>query len=263
MTGWVRLWHDMPTDPKWRTIARKSGQRIGDVIAVFTFLMVAASSNESARGTIAGFDPEDVAGALDLDTADIEAIVKAMQGKVLDGDRLANWDKRQPKREDATAAKRKAEWKERQGKAAERAGTHQNALEHEGTADTDTDTDTDTSGAPNTLGDAASATLKKEYAFKGNYIRLTAPDLERWTKAYHAIPDIRAELTSLDTWLHNQSEAKRRSWFQLASSCLNRKHQEVLASRAAGVAGSPSSMVDAVLKQKRQRQVSERELAAP
>ena len=22
--SWLRLWHDMPNDPKWRTIARKS-----------------------------------------------------------------------------------------------------------------------------------------------------------------------------------------------------------------------------------------------
>lgn len=34
----------MPNDPKWRTIAKKSGQRIGDVIAVYLHVLVNASS---------------------------------------------------------------------------------------------------------------------------------------------------------------------------------------------------------------------------
>lgn len=146
MTDWVRLWHDLPTDPKWRTIARKSGQRVGDVIAVFNFLMVNASANAEARGTIAGFDPEDVATALDLDDTDVQAILSAMQGKVLDGERLTGWEKRQPKREDGTAAERKAAWKERKAQelnASERTGTHRNAPE----TDAETDTDTDSSEA--------------------------------------------------------------------------------------------------------------------
>lgn len=137
MTDWVRLWHDMPTDPKWRTIARKSGQRVGDVMAVFNFIMVNASANSGERGTLNGFDVEDVATALDLEDDDVRAIIAAMQGKVLDGDRLTAWEKRQPKREDGTAAKRKAEWKERQKNAPERSGTHGNAPE------TETETETD------------------------------------------------------------------------------------------------------------------------
>lgn len=131
MTDWVRLWHDMPTDPKWRTIARKSGQRVGDVIAVFNFIIVNASANAADRGTLAGFDVEDVATALDIDEQDVTAIMAAMQGKVLDGERLSGWEKRQPKREDNTAAARKAAWKERQKNGAERIGTQRNAPETE------------------------------------------------------------------------------------------------------------------------------------
>lgn len=136
VTGWVRLWHDMPTDPKWRTIARKSGQRVGDVIAVFNFVMVCASKNDGERGSICGgFDIEDVATAIDIDETAVSAILEAMQGKVLDGQRLRGWEKRQPKREDSTAAKRKAEWKERQ---AERSGTQDNAEER---PETETETE--------------------------------------------------------------------------------------------------------------------------
>lgn len=130
MTDWVRLWHDMPTDPKWRTIARKSGQRVGDVISTFNFVLVNASGNALERGRTHNLHAEDIAAALDIEEADVEAILSAMKGKILDGDgRLLGWEKRQPKREDSTAAKRKAEWKERNG-------TQRNAEER---PDTDTD----------------------------------------------------------------------------------------------------------------------------
>jgi hypothetical protein len=144
MTDWVRLWHDMPTDPKWRTIARKSGQSIGNVIAVFTFMMCNASGNAAERGTLSGLCAEDVATALDVDESDVQAIFDAMQGRVVDADgKLTGWEKRQPKREDGTAAQRKAAWKERQRNAAERNGTHGNAPETE----TDTETDSDIANA--------------------------------------------------------------------------------------------------------------------
>jgi hypothetical protein len=122
---WVRLWHDMPSDPKWRTIARKSGQRIGDVIAVFTFMLVNASA-ASERGTLDSWDSEDIATALDLDAADVDAIVTAMQGKTLEGQRLTGWEKRQPKREDSTAADRQRDKRERE--KASRDGDDSHAL---------------------------------------------------------------------------------------------------------------------------------------
>jgi hypothetical protein len=147
MTDWVRLWHDMPTDPKWRTIARKSGQRVGDVMAVFNFLMVAASANADERGAISSFDAEDVATALDIDENDVQAILAAMQGKVLDGQRLTGWEKRQPKREDGTAAERKAAWKARkvaEKNSLERTGTHRNAPETDAETETDSSVSNDT-----------------------------------------------------------------------------------------------------------------------
>jgi hypothetical protein len=96
---WLRLWHDMPTDPKWRTIAKQAAQRIGDVIAVYNYMLVTAS-NAVKRGNITGWNDEDIASALDLETDDVKAIREAMQGRVLDGEYLKGWEKRQPKRED-------------------------------------------------------------------------------------------------------------------------------------------------------------------
>ncbi|CAN7659824.1 hypothetical protein LJR232_005003 [Aquipseudomonas alcaligenes] len=122
---WLRLWHDMPTDPKWRTIARVSGQPISLVQAIYLHLLVDAS-RAVTRGH-ATVTTEDLASALDVDDAQIDAVLRAMQGRVLDGMAIAGWDKRQPKREDAgdgqtgakSAAQRKREQRERERAAAE------------------------------------------------------------------------------------------------------------------------------------------------
>ncbi|ENB5641076.1 hypothetical protein ABH220_005106, partial [Escherichia coli] len=70
-TSWLRLWHDMPNDPKWRTISRVSGQPIATVMAVYVHLLVSASRNVttchdvSRRGHI-DVTTEDLASALDV-----------------------------------------------------------------------------------------------------------------------------------------------------------------------------------------------------
>ena len=121
---WLRLWHDMPTDPKWRTIARVSGQPITLVQSMFLHLLVEASRNVT-RGH-ADVTMEDLASALDVTDAAIDAVWTAMQGRVLDGWALLGWDKRQPIREDAgdpntgakSAAQRKADERARKKAAA-------------------------------------------------------------------------------------------------------------------------------------------------
>lgn len=153
MTDWVRLWHDMPTDPKWRVIARKSRQPLPCVVAVFTLMLTNASANSGERGVLLGWDHEDAGAALDMDAEDVAAIHEAMQGKVLDGDRLTGWERRQPKREDSTAAERKAAWKARkqaEENDAERAGTHGNASERT-REETETETDHSVAKATGTV----------------------------------------------------------------------------------------------------------------
>ena len=124
--SWVRLWAGMTTDPKWQTIARKSGQPRALVIALFTHLMLEANEAEE-RGRLDGLNIEDMASALDCDEEAIEAILAAMQSRVIEDGKLSGWDKRQPKREDAgntasgakSAADRKREQRARE--AAEQA----------------------------------------------------------------------------------------------------------------------------------------------
>lgn len=115
MTRWARLWSDMPTDPKWRVIAKRSGRSISEVMAAFNFMLANAcerSERDDERGELHNWSDEDVAAALDLEAADIAAIRDAMQGKVLDGDKLIGWEKRQPKREDGSSERAK-QWRER------------------------------------------------------------------------------------------------------------------------------------------------------
>lgn len=146
---WLRLWHDMPNDPKWRTIARISGQPLALIQATYVHLLVDASRNVT-RGH-ATVTPEDLASALDCDMSQIEAILSAMQGRVLDGDRLTGWDARQPKREDdgnaetgaKSALERKRAERERKKLAGEKAARHEPSRNV--TTDKDTDTDKDPS----------------------------------------------------------------------------------------------------------------------
>lgn len=98
--SWLRLWHDMVNDPKWRTIARASGQSISVVQSVWLQLLVSASEAED-RGTYS-ISEEDIASSLNESDETVFAVINAMQGRVLDGKHLTGWEKRQPSRDDAT-----------------------------------------------------------------------------------------------------------------------------------------------------------------
>jgi len=135
--SWVRLWADMPTDPKWRVIAKRSGRPLSEVLAVFVFMLTNAGANATERGELQNWCSDDVAAGLDLEPEHVDAIYQAMQGKTLDGDKLTGWEKRQPKREDGSAERAKA-WRERNR-------TQPNAAKRPD-ADSEADSDTDAEG---------------------------------------------------------------------------------------------------------------------
>lgn len=95
---WLRLWHDMPNDPKWRTISRISGEPISLVQAMYLHLLVDASRN-ALRGYVT-VTVEDIASALDVTPLQITSIFDAMESRVLENGHLSGWENRQPKRED-------------------------------------------------------------------------------------------------------------------------------------------------------------------
>ncbi len=147
---WLRLWHDMPTDPKWRTIARHSKQPISLVQAVYLHLLVDASRNVT-RGHVTVTN-EDLASALDCDEEQISAILDAMEGRVIQEKYLSGWDSRQPKKEDSgneqtgakSAAERKAEERARKKALAEQLAKSQEVTEsHDLSRNVTTDKDKD------------------------------------------------------------------------------------------------------------------------
>lgn len=140
---WLRLWHDMPNDPKWRSIARASKQPISLVLSVYMHVLVNASNAEE-RGRTKNLSSEDLASALDVDTEQVAGILSAMQGRVMDGDALTGWEKRQPLREDGAAERAKA-WREAKKTQKELARTHANADESQ---DKDKDKDKEKINTP-------------------------------------------------------------------------------------------------------------------
>lgn len=129
---WLRLWHDMPTDPKFRVVANASEQPLHLVIALYVALLVDASKNAMSRGVTKCHD-EDLSVTLDCDMSQIAEIKAAMQGRLLDGDRLTGWEIRQPKRDDSgnaetgakSAAERQAAKRERDKQASESASKNE------------------------------------------------------------------------------------------------------------------------------------------
>lgn len=98
---WFRWHHGCVTDPKWRVIASRcvTSVTVGHVVTVWA-AMLENASQAVPRGTLSGWDDEDIAVLFGYEVAQVSAIREAMQGKVLDGYTLLSWEKRQPKRED-------------------------------------------------------------------------------------------------------------------------------------------------------------------
>jgi len=155
---WFRSWHGAPTDPKWRTVAKRAGVRPGDVAAV-VWLLLDRASQADKRGSIEGYDAEVLADALGYEASDVIGIISALHDKgVLVNSVFSGWERYQPKREDSST-ERTREWRNRRAEnsgkreiheenqqtrdATEQSVTHGDAAKHNVTLDTDTDTDTD------------------------------------------------------------------------------------------------------------------------
>lgn len=114
---WFRSWHGAPTDSKFLLIAKRAQVTPGMVSAVYWALLDYASQNDP-RGSVEGFDTEIYAEWAGWEERDVIAIIAALTTKqaIIDG-RLVAWDKRQPKREDPTAAERQARHRDAQRNA--------------------------------------------------------------------------------------------------------------------------------------------------
>lgn len=124
---WFRWYSGAATDPKFQVVARRVGQSVASVVAVWAMLLERASTS-SDRGAVDGFDCEGADAVLGLEDGAACAIVVALRDKgLLLGERIAKWEERQPKREDAGATERKRKQRERERQreeAARRAAGH-------------------------------------------------------------------------------------------------------------------------------------------
>jgi hypothetical protein len=71
------------------------------------------------------------------------------------------------------------------------------------------------------------------YAFAGRTVRLTEADLAQWRKSFAAIPDLVAELTSIDAWWQDQPDDKRRKWFHATAGMLAKRCNEAASPKPA------------------------------
>lgn len=97
---WFRSWHGAPTDHKWAVVAARSGAKVG-VVSAIAWALFDYASQHAERGTVDGFDTETYAVYSGFPEDEVKAVIKAMTDKgIIVNGRLANWEKRQPKRED-------------------------------------------------------------------------------------------------------------------------------------------------------------------
>ncbi len=98
---WFRWYHGAISDDKWPLAARKSGQPVAVVVAVWAALLECASQAED-RGCIAGFDPESLDALLQVPDGTSQAVLEALSAGSrprVSGGRIIKWDERQPLRE--------------------------------------------------------------------------------------------------------------------------------------------------------------------
>lgn len=143
--NWFRWYSGTASDPKFLVVAKRAGQNVASVIAVWALLLERASecadrnrtqANADERGSITGFDCEAADAVLGLTDGAACAIVKVLEERgLISCGRIANWEKRQPKREDGSAERAKA-WREKQRtNASERDQTQANARGEESRED--------------------------------------------------------------------------------------------------------------------------------
>lgn len=120
---WFRVYHGMPTDPKWLLVARRAGNGAtpGHVVAIWSVLLDHASL-ATPRGSVKTVDLESVAASLGWPDDLVEAIHGALieRRHIVDGF-VRTWIERNPVKFDATNAERQQRHRQK-AKAARKSG---------------------------------------------------------------------------------------------------------------------------------------------
>lgn len=113
---WFRWHHGSVTDPKFNLVAKKSGATLPEVLAVWAFLLEAASAS-AERGHYGEIDCEAVDCLFGMADGKTASIMNQMQQRgLIEGGAVSSWEKRQPKRErdDDNSTKRVQAFREKQ-----------------------------------------------------------------------------------------------------------------------------------------------------
>lgn len=214
---WFRHYHGCLTDPKFGSIARRTGQTRERVLFVWLSILESASEADN-RGEVTT-DIYAVADVLNCDEECIDAIWQEFEARgMIENGRVSKWNERNPDRDDSAARMRKKRQKTANVTRSDAVCANSDAL------DTDTDTDTESKK------ERGGANAQPEYAFSGRVIRLKAEDLTRWRKAYHAVPDLMAEIEAADAY-YAEKPPPNGKWFFAASNWLKKSHQDAVAKK--------------------------------
>ena len=109
---WFRMYNETALDPKFRYIAAQTGVSPVIVIGAWTAMLCHASAQPPAeRGTLKGWDARIMAFDLGIEPAVLMRIQAAMEGLLLDRDKVLAWDRRQF--ESDTSRERTKAWRDR------------------------------------------------------------------------------------------------------------------------------------------------------
>ena len=207
--SWLRLYHEMPNDPKWRTIARAAKQTIPLVLSVYVHLLTIASG-AIERGTLVNVNSEDLASALDVDCASVDAVLEAMQGRVLEGEKVSGWSGRQVNREDSST-ERMREHRNRKVTQGDAHVTQSDAVKRNVTADKSREEEI-RQEETKPLASSAQALPASPVAFtvfltRGKTHLVSEDDVKRAQQAFPAV-DVRQEMRTMIEWLDAHPEKR-------------------------------------------------------
>lgn len=113
--SWLRWWDGTCSDPKWRVIAARSGQPVGNIVSVWAWLLERARQTDGDLGEL---DAEEIAVTYGYEPEGVEAILRTLSDKgLIEEGSIRNWRKRQPRREDDSRERVKA-WREKKAEKA-------------------------------------------------------------------------------------------------------------------------------------------------
>ncbi len=128
---WFRWYEGSTSDPKFLVVARRCGRPAAFVLAVWAMLLERASST-MPRGSITGFDCESADVLLGMEDGTAEAVLEAMRAKgLVEGERIAAWDKRQSRGDGTSSTERVRAYRRRQAAQQDDAPGHETHETHE------------------------------------------------------------------------------------------------------------------------------------